>query len=288
MEFYSLRDSNGADGGEHPEHVSYQKTWDLQKRLVEVVSKGECPNTILFVEHESVITRGRGLQFTGQSPLLTNEPRERHRPAPLFLPGEKEIPVLDIDRGGDLTWHGPGQFVCYPILRLDGKEAPEKDVEAALRGFESAVIEALKAYSIPAFTKKNETGVWVSPNSGSRDAPTKNAGDAGRGADKKIASLGIGVRKWTTFHGLALNVVNDLRFFSSFSPCGFSSEVMTSVKECRPENITSHWRRDLEALFAEAFLLKFPNNLSTDASGELNRNSKHPFVLDQEIDAFFT
>ena len=166
MKFVSLRDAGAA-------LVDYEKTWDLQRRLVESVARGETPNTVLFVEHPSVITRGRGLQFTGES-------RDRHAPAPSG-PEAAGIPLVDIDRGGDLTWHGPGQLVVYPILKLDGIEAPARDVEKYLRGFERATIAVLAQYGVTGATRKNEAGVWV-VRPGETRARQKNSVDRNRRA----------------------------------------------------------------------------------------------------------
>jgi lipoyl(octanoyl) transferase len=258
MQFVSLRDGH--------RRVSYLKTWELQKLLVEKVAAGNVANTILFVEHESVITRGRGLQWTGES-------RDRHATSPRYSPGQEEIPLVDVDRGGDLTWHGPGQLVVYPILKLDGKEAPHKDVEAVIRGYERVILSVLNEVLIQGFTEKNATGVWV--KSGSEPE-----------LQQKVASIGIGVRKWTTFHGLALNVANRLESYASFQPCGYESDVMTSLEKLGVGLAkTAEWREELERAFSRAFSQVFPL-LGAASSTESSEECIIPLVNVQDIDTF--
>ena len=127
MRFVSLRKS--ADVAP----LSYESVRQYQLTLVEARARDEIENTILFLEHEPVITRGRGLQFTGTR-------RDRHMPLPVVLPAE--VAFAESERGGDLTYHGPGQLVIYPIIKLDGSNAfaPKHDVAGFLRGLESTVI----------------------------------------------------------------------------------------------------------------------------------------------------
>lgn len=117
-----------------------------------------------------------------------------------------DIPVHRVGRGGDVTYHGPGQLVGYPIVHLD---AHGRDVHAYLRGIEAVLIEALIHYAITAQRKAGLTGVWV--------------------GQEKIASIGIGVRHWVTYHGFALNVDTDLHYFADIVPCGLASVQMTSM-----------------------------------------------------------
>lgn len=200
-----------------PGYVSYENARQLQLTLVEQRSRDEIPDTILFLEHEPVITRGRGLQFTGQP---------RPRQMPLLQPLPPGIAFAESERGGDLTYHGPGQLVIYPICKLDGHGfAPRHDVGAYLRKIEQILIAELANHGLRGEARENATGVWVGP--------------------KKIASIGIAVRKWVTYHGLALNCVNDLAPFHLISPCGFSPEVMTRL--CDHVELGTVWREELEA-----------------------------------------
>ncbi|MDR3606503.1 MAG: lipoyl(octanoyl) transferase LipB [Oligoflexia bacterium] len=214
MRFWSLR-------GDQGETVSYANARELQLTLLERRAADECPDTILFLEHDPVITRGRGLQFTGA-------PRPRHMPVPVALP--PGIEFSESERGGDLTYHGPGQLVVYPIVKLDGSNpfAPHHDVTGFLRRFEQIFIDELASRGLNAEARENATGVWV--------------------GEKKVASIGIAVRKWVTYHGIAINVVNDLAPFSLISPCGFAPEVMARLSDLIPGFGTSaaDWRTDLE------------------------------------------
>ncbi|MGK5082066.1 lipoyl(octanoyl) transferase LipB [Bdellovibrionota bacterium FG-1] len=207
--------------------TSYAAARELQLELVEQRAQDQIPDTVLFLEHEPVITRGRGLQFTGT-------PRPRHMPLPVSLP--PEIAFSESERGGDLTYHGPGQLVIYPIIKLEDEK---RDIGAFLRGFEEAVMAAIAPLSggrWVAESRPHATGVWI--------------------GDRKLASMGIAVRRWVTYHGLAINCVNDLAPFHLISPCGFSPEVMTRLvdwldPESKEFEVLSDWqargRADLEA-----------------------------------------
>jgi len=189
--------------------VGYEEVKALQQKLVDLRAADKIPDTVLFLEHRPVITRGRGLQWTGQ-------PRERHMPPPAFLPPGMEF--CESERGGDLTYHGPGQLVMYPICKLDGgtRLTPHHDISAFLRAQESLLCSVLsEAYGLTsARTRENATGVWV----GEESAP------------RKVASIGIAVRRWVIWHGIAINLTNSLEPFHLISPCGFQPEVMTSLE----------------------------------------------------------
>jgi lipoyl(octanoyl) transferase len=223
MQFWSLKSKSSP-------YVSYERVRELQLELVEKRSRDEIPDTILFLEHEPVVTRGRGLQFTG-------EEKPRHMPLPVLPP---EVAFSESERGGDLTYHGPGQLVIYPICKLDGKGiAPHHDIGGFLRKMEAELIAVLneRLASVGAVCEgvENATGVWV-----------RAQGEAK--ASKKIASMGIAVKKWVSYHGLALNCVNDLKQFQMISPCGFSPEVMTRVQDWVP--LERPWRADFEQALA--------------------------------------
>jgi lipoyl(octanoyl) transferase len=183
--------------------TAYDEVRELQLLLVELRYQDLIPDTVLFLEHSDVVTRGRGLQFTGQL-------RERH--IPLLQPIPSGMDLRESERGGDLTYHGPGQLVIYPIVKLDGSGfGPHHDIAGFLRRLESVLIAELGDFNLVADARENATGVWV-------------------GA-KKIASAGIAVRKWVTYHGIALNCVNDLKPYHLISPCGFAPEVMTRLAD---------------------------------------------------------
>jgi len=172
----------------------YVPTLELQRALVDQRLNGALDHDLLLlVEHEPVITLGRGTRSTSL-PLA---------PAELARRG---IPVVEIERGGDVTWHGPGQLVGYPILDLGGHR---QDLHWYLRTLEEALIRALATLGLTAGREAGSTGVWT------------------RG--RKIASIGVHVRRWITFHGFALNVQPDLRSFNLIVPCGIEGVDMTSI-----------------------------------------------------------
>ncbi len=212
--------------------ISYNEAREMQKLWVDLRQRDEVEDTVFFLEHAPVITRGRGLQRQPGS----DGSDLRRMPDPVGT----QIEICDTERGGDLTYHGPGQLVAYPIVKLKGGAA-FRDVHSYLRFLELSIIDLMGAFDISARTKDGATGVWV--------------------GDRKIASIGIAVRKWITYHGIAINVVNDLSPFHAFSPCGFESEVMTSMKTLKDTvfsalalNAPGEWRRRIETSLAQSFL----------------------------------
>lgn len=168
--------------------IDYPVALALQERLLEMRRRGLVGDTLLLLEHPHVFTLGRGA------------------PEVDILKAQLNVPVYRISRGGQATYHGPGQLVGYPIIKLDGEA---QDVHAYLRALEEAIIGALKDHGVGAQRRAGLTGVWV-------------------GA-RKIASIGVGIRRWVTMHGFAVNVSADLRYFSAIVPCGISGCVMTSL-----------------------------------------------------------
>jgi lipoate-protein ligase B len=167
----------------------YGDAWELQKRLVARRQADEIDDVLLLVEHPHVITVGR----------TTGAARN------LVAPGD--MPVFEIERGGDVTYHGPGQLVGYPILKLDGDE---RDLHKYLRNLEEAMIRVLARHGISGERNPGYTGVW----SGGR----------------KLASIGVAVKRWVTLHGFALNVTTDLARFRAINPCGLEASVMASIQ----------------------------------------------------------
>ena len=166
----------------------YEETWALQKELVVRRQAGALPDVFLTVEHDEVITVGR----------------RRGARDNILAAG---MPVVEIERGGDVTYHGPGQLVGYPIVALDEKE---RDLHAYLRALEEALIALAAAHGVAAGRNPGLTGVWVGP--------------------RKLASIGIAVRRWVTFHGFAVNAWTDLARFAALRPCGLEASVMTSLE----------------------------------------------------------
>lgn len=166
----------------------YQETLELQRRRVEERIAGRVPDALLLVEHPHVITLGRRL--ASRTHVL-----------------RQDMPIVEVERGGDVTYHGPGQLVGYPVLALDGEE---RDLHAYLRRLEEGLIHVLRELGLEGRRRPGWTGVWL--------------------GEAKVASIGIAVRRWVTFHGFALNVATDLSRFSSIQPCGLDWQVMTSLE----------------------------------------------------------
>ena len=169
--------------------VEYPQALALQEALVKQRCAGEGEDTLLLLEHPAVFTLGRGAD---ERNLLT----------------PRGTPVYRVSRGGEVTFHGPGQLVGYPIFALT---AHGRDVHAYLRTLEAVLIDVLAEYGLPAARKSGLTGVWLE--------------------DRKIASIGVGVRRWITYHGFALNVDPDLSYFADIVPCGLNGVRMTSMAE---------------------------------------------------------
>lgn len=195
----------------------FAEIWDLQEKMVRQRRAGAIEDTILLLEHAPVFTIGR---TRDQSSL-----RE---------PGRLPHPVVEINRGGQATYHGPGQLVGYAILDLSQRT---KDLHRHLRHLEEALIRTLARFDITAGRREGLTGVWV--------------------GERKIASLGVGVRSWVTLHGFALNVLeSSLPPFSAITPCGLDGVAMTCAAQesTRPVTIPAVKKamtRDLADVFRQ-------------------------------------
>lgn len=188
---------------ERPGLVAYEEALALQAARVEAVRRGDAPDTLLLLEHPPVVTLGR----------RADPAHLRESPARLAARG---VAVHTVTRGGDVTWHAPGQLVGYLVCDLAARGTP--DVHRFLRGIEAALVGALAALGLPGAVRRGFTGVFMAQSPGSADGPPR-----------KIASIGIGLRGWVSFHGFALNVTNDLSEFAAIVPCGLSDVRMTSV-----------------------------------------------------------
>jgi lipoate-protein ligase B len=167
----------------------YGEVWARQLELVGARQRDEIPDTLVLVEHPHVITAGRSAHAEN-------------------LLAVAATPVFEIERGGDVTYHGPGQLVGYPIFLLrDG----ERDLHRYLRNLEEALIRTLARWKLVGERKKDWTGVWTG------------------GGARKLASIGIAVKRWVTMHGFALNVSTDLARFAAINPCGLDAAVMGSM-----------------------------------------------------------
>ncbi|MFM8921441.1 MAG: lipoyl(octanoyl) transferase LipB [Candidatus Nanopelagicaceae bacterium] len=171
--------------------MEYEPCWQLQRKVHDEVVAGSRANTLLLVEHPSVFTAGR-----------RTDPMERPQDG---------TPVIDVDRGGRITWHGPGQIVGYPIIKL----AKPNEVVGFVRVLEDALIKTLKEFEITGISISGKTGVWIKDSN-----------------ERKIAAIGVRVAKGVTMHGFALNVNPDLSNFGRIIPCGMpDAETTSMVKE---------------------------------------------------------
>ncbi len=200
--------------------MGYGEALELQRNIARDRISGAIPqDVLLLLEHPPVVTLGRAS-------------KEKHLVAsPEFLQS-KGVELFEAERGGDVTFHGPGQLVGYPIVDL---KRHREDLHWYLRKIEEALIDALADYGIPGERNTAYTGVWT------------------RG--KKIASIGVHAREWVTWHGFALNVTTDLSYFDLIVPCGIDGVVMTSIaRELGSEETSMHDVQErVTAKFADAF-----------------------------------
>ena len=173
--------------------TDYNQIWILQRELLEKVTASRSENYLILTEHNPVITIGKSGNIKN---LLADESYLK----------TKGIEITKIDRGGDITFHGPGQLVGYPILNLS---AFEKDVHWYLRKLEEIIIKTLEIFGIEGKRIPGLTGVWV--------------------GDNKICAIGVKVTRWVSMHGFALNLSTDLNYFKNIVPCGISDKGITSI-----------------------------------------------------------
>lgn len=190
--------------------VPYREAWDLQRRVHGEVAAARRGPTLILVEHESVYTVGR-------------RTHSWERPASDNVEG---VPVIDVDRGGKTTWHGPGQLTVYPIVRL----ARPIDVIKYVRALEAAVMEVCAAYGVGARRVTGRSGVWVPADAAGPTAPDGSPAPGLR-PERKICALGVRVARGATMHGIGLNVDPDLEAFSlsRIIPCGIDDAGVTSL-----------------------------------------------------------
>ena len=209
--------------------IAYGEAAALQQRLVAARKNGAAPDLLLFCEHPHVITLGR----SGK--------REHLRVSEDLL-RQRGVEFHHTNRGGDITYHGPGQVVGYPVLDLNGIR---RDVGWYVRQLEESIIRATSSFGIRAFRVPGRTGVWVEGSAG---------GDAGSPREEKLAAIGVHISRWVTSHGFAYNVSTDLRFFDLITPCGIAGCRATSLENLLGVSVS---RADaisrLSAGFSEAF-----------------------------------
>jgi len=197
-----------------PDFVPYQEGWELQRDIHREVVSGDRPDTLLLLEHEAVYTAGK-----------RTEPHERPQDG---------TPVIDVDRGGKITWHGPGQLVGYPIVRL-----PEPmDVVAHVRRLERLLIGILKPLGVDGYQVAGRSGVWVR-------RPL---------SEDKVAAIGVRVQQGVTMHGFALNCDNTLSGFGGIIPCGITDAGVTTISEIVGADVSP---ADIAQSVADAFSAEY-------------------------------
>lgn len=199
--------------------MAYDPSVEVQREILEEVVAGHRPSTLLLVEHDPVLTLGAN--FHAENLLFSLE----HY-------AERGIQIVRTDRGGDVTYHGPGQLVAYPIFDL---QPLGKDLHRWLRDLEETVIDTLRHWNLQGTRNPANTGVWIE--------------------NRKICAMGIKVRRWVSMHGLALNCSTDLSVFQSFVPCGVRGDYgVTSISQETHHPVTLS---QVKPLLTSAFLRRF-------------------------------
>ena len=193
----------------------YNDAWELQKKLQSQRISGQIDDQLLLVEHFPVYTLGK------------NTPREH-----LLTKESDNISIIQTDRGGDITFHGPGQLVGYPILDLNQYK---RSITWYMRELEQLIIDILKEYDINAERKKGLTGVWVK--------------------GKKIAALGVRISKWVTMHGFSLNINPDLKYYQGIIPCGIKDYGVTSMADLLGNDVPD--MSEIKDTLVQHFIAKF-------------------------------
>lgn len=206
--------------------VNFEEAWRLQKKIVAQKKHGTRQDVLIFCEHNPVITLGRR---ASKENILAEETELK----------VKGVELFEIDRGGDVTFHGPGQLIAYPVFSLK----KDRDIHLFMDKLEKVVIETLLFYNIKASVKKETRGVWVE--------------------DKKICSLGVGFSGWVSYHGIAVNINNDLSSFKYIKPCGLGAEVMTNLSQLLDETQDAD---EFKKILLEEFIKIFCYNFIDEKS----------------------
>ncbi len=219
----------------------YQTTWDLQKQFFDECLAEQRTDTLILCEHPHTFTIGKdGVENADKNLLWDRAHRER-----------ESITVFEIDRGGDITYHGPGQIVGYPILNLNHYY---RDVHLYLRDIEEVIIRALAEFGIHGKRIEKITGVWI---------------ETPRGAEK-ICAIGVKVTRWITMHGFALNVNSDLSFFDGIVPCGITDKGVTSMQNILGRSVP---QTEVENSIVSNFANVFKVDIKESYARESHENS---------------
>ena len=212
--------------------ISFTDAYALQQRIVAARKAGAIEDVLLFCEHPHVITFGRNAK---RENLLAGENVLR----------QKGVELHETNRGGDITYHGPGQIVGYPILDLG---SIRRDVHWYVRTLEEVMMRAAGDFGLKAFRVPGRTGIWVEPS----QANTPVAG----AAEEKLAAIGVHISRWVTSHGFAFNVSTDLRYFDLIIPCGIAERKATSLEKLLERAVSpGEIKPGLAQHFAELFQL---------------------------------
>ena len=199
--------------------IHYAEAWELQKRVAEARKAGAVGNVLLLCEHPHVITLGRN-------------GRREHLVASEHVLRQMNVEFFPTNRGGDITYHGPGQIVGYPILDLS---SIRRDVGWYVRSLEEVLIRATGEFGIEAGREEGKTGVWVKASATAEEGSLDSLRSLGMttlvGSSQKLAAIGVHISRWVTTHGFAYNVSTDLRYFDLIVPCGIAGRKATSLEK---------------------------------------------------------
>jgi len=216
--------------------LSWDAAYALQQRLVAARKAGVTGDVLLFCQHPHVLTLGRN---ANPGNLLASEHVLR----------QKGVELRETNRGGDITYHGPGQIVGYPILNLD---RIRRDVHWYLRTIEEAMIRASAEFGVTAYRIPEKTGIWVQPPGGI--------------SEEKLAAIGVHISRWVTSHGFAYNVSTDLRFFDLIIPCGLVDRKVTSLEKLLGRKVSL---REVQARLSHHLAELFSLSLKTITRDDL-------------------
>ena len=177
--------------------VNYSKAIKFLEKRLDQISKNKAKELIWILEHPSTYTSGNVLD---KKDILDNS-----------------IKIIKTSRGGKITWHGPGQIVCYLVINLNNRK---KNIRNFLNIIEGSIINTLKEFGINSYADRKNIGIWVNTKSG----------------EKKIAAIGIKIKKWITFHGFSININNDLNYYKKIIPCGIKNKGVTNLNEIKKQN----------------------------------------------------
>ena len=220
--------------------ITYPEAYALQKRIVAARKYGAIDDVLLLCEHPHVITQGRNGR---REHLLVGENILR----------QKGVAFYETSRGGDVTYHGPGQIVAYPILNL---AAIRRDVVWYVRMLEEVMIRASAGFGVQATREAGKTGIWAAPNVAAAD---RREGLSALAAEK-LGAIGVHISRWVTSHGFAYNVSTDLRFFDLIVPCGIADRKATSLEKLVGRSVDS---RQVATQLAQHFGQVFDLNMQT-------------------------